>query len=248
VLRNRQLTIPPNVNCKFKKDQTKKIVIPILIFLLTLNSCKKDKEETPVFAGDINLEMLHYEFNPALQVQFQTDSLKKIKFGIDSIDIDLDNNFDIIISQRIYIDWTDDFNRSYLEEDDFPFIGLRLKNGFEVAFKQMPFPTGLGTTNSVAMVDTLLPETRIDKIIDWHDSNMHHTAYMGYYNNSIWLWGAPPASFWLLGNYGAWYKLNNREMYIGIRKKTDTGYKLGWIKVKVYNYDKFEILSYAIEK
>lgn len=225
----------------------KKIVIPILIFLLTLNSCKKD-DETPILAGDTNVEMFHYEFNPALQIQFQTDSLKNIKFGIDSIDIDLDNSFDILFSQRIYLDWTDNFNTNYLDENDFPFVGMRLKNGFEVAYKNIEFPIGLGAFYSVSMVDTIPYHAKINNIKDWHDSNMHHTAYIGYYNNSIWLWGAPPAPFWILGNYGTWYKLSNREMYIGIRKKSDIGYKLGWIKVKVYNYDKFEILSYAIEK
>jgi hypothetical protein len=226
----------------------KKIVIPILIFLLTLNSCKKDKEETPVFAGDINLEMLHYEFNPALQIQFQTDSLKKIKFGIDSIDIDQDNSFDILINQRIYLDWTDDFNRYYLSRNDFPFIGLELKNGFEVAIKIIRFPIGQGAFYSVAMVDTIPYQTKLNKISDWRNSEMPSVSYGGYYNNSIWLWGAPPASYWMFGSYGTWYRLSDKEMFIGIRKKYDTEYKVGWIKVKVYNYDKFEILSYAIEK
>jgi hypothetical protein len=52
----------------------------------------------------------------------------------------------------------------------------------------------------------------------------------------------------MFGSYGTWYRLSDKEMFIGIRKKYDTEYKVGWIKVKVYNYDKFEILSYAIEK
>ena len=56
--------------------------------------------------------------------------------------------------------------------------------------------------------------------------------------------GAPPSVFW---TYGSWYVMTNTETYVGIRKTTDTGYKFGWIKFKVYSRDNFEILSYGIE-
>lgn len=223
------------------------ILLLNILFLLILSSCKKEIT-SPVFAGVYNDSMLFHEFNQPLQIQFQTDTLRNIQYGIDSMDIDLDGRFDIFISQRIYLDWSDDFNRSYLEKDDFPFIGLRLKNGFEVAYTNLSFPLGLGAFYSVEMVDTIPYQARLDKTTEWHDSNMHSSAYIGYYNNSIWLWGIPPSSFWLLGDYGPWYKLSNKEMFIGIRKKLDTEYKLGWVKIKVFNHDKFEILSYAIEK
>lgn len=223
------------------------ILLLNILFLLILSSCKKEIT-SPVFAGVYSDSMLFHEFNPPLQIQFQTDTLRNIQYGIDSIDIDLDGSFDIFISQRIYLDWSDGFNRSYLKKDDFPFIGLRLKNGFEVAYTNLSFPLGQGAFYSVEMVDTIPYQARLDKTTEWHDSNMYYNAYIGYYNNSIWLWGIPPSTFWLLGDYGPWYKLNNKEMYIGIRKKLDTEYKLGWVKIKVFNHDKFEILSYAIEK
>ena len=226
-----------------------KLIFLSIIFLLLLCSCDKEKEERiPVMAGTTNNDMLYYEYNPPLELQLQLDTLKKIKLGIDSVDIDLDGNFDIVINQRIFLDWSDDFNRSYLEKDNFPFIGLRLKNGFEVAYKNLSFPLGQGAFYSVQMVDTIPNQARLDKITEWHDSNMNSSAYIGYYNNSIWFWGAPPSSFWFLGNYGPWYRLSNEEMFIGIRKKFDTEYKLGWVKIKVFNHDKFVILSYAIEK
>jgi hypothetical protein len=232
-----------------KKMRLDKSIFLSIIFLLLLCSCDKEKEERiPIMAGTTNNDMLYYEFNPPLELQLQLDTLKKIKLGIDSVDIDLDGIFDIIINQRIYLNWSDGFNRSYLKKDDFPFIGLRLKNGFEVACKNLSFPVGMGTTNSVNMVDTIPYKKRLNKINNWHDSKMHSLDYMGYYNNNIWLWGAPPTIFWLLGNFGTWYRLSNKEMYIGIRKKLDTEYKLGWVKIKVFNHDKFEILSYAIEK
>lgn len=231
-----------------KKIRVDKSIFRSIFFLLLLCSCDKEKEERiPVMAGVTNSDMLYYEYNPPLELQLQLDTLKKIKLGIDSIDIDLDGKFDIIINQRIFFDWSDNYNRSNLGKDNFPFIGLRLKNKFEVAYKDLSFPLGLGAFYNVQMVDTIPYQARLDKITEWHDSNMHSSAYIGYYNNSIWFWGAPPASFWLW-NYGSWYELINKEMFIGIRTKFDTRYKLGWVKIKVFNHDKFEILSYAIEK
>jgi len=216
----------------------KKIVIPILIFLLTLNSCEKD-EETPILAGDVNLEMFHFEFNPALQIQFQTDSLLGYKYGTDSIDIDLDGNYDIQISQRICLgcDYSD------IDDDNFPYIGLVLKNDFDIAYKKVAVYTGLGTTSSIDLADALPYESRIDKIDSWENSNK--SDYFGYENGQIWFWGDPPFPFW---SYGPWYKLTNSEMYLGIRKRTSNDYKLGWIKLIVYSKDDFEIISYAIEK
>lgn len=219
-----------------------------ILVLFLFSSCEKDEDRPVVLAGVYNNNMLFNEFNQPLQIKLQTDTLKNIKYGIDSIDIDLDGSFDIFISQRIYLKWSDDFNRSYLEKDDFPFFGLRLKNGFEVAYKNLSFPLGQGAFYSVEMVDTIPYQARLDKTTEWRDSNMHSSSYIGYYNNSIWFWGAPPSLFWLLGNYGPWYRLNNKEMFIGVRKKIDAEYKLGWIKIKVFNHDKFEISSYAIEK
>jgi hypothetical protein len=222
-----------------------------LLFLLLLGSCRKKVIEEitfPVFAGVYNDEMLFREFEPPLQIQLQTDTLQNIQYGIDSIDIDLDGSFDILVLQRIYLDWSDNFNRNELKKDNFPFIGLNLKNGFNIAFKRMSFPTGQGSYNSVAMVDTILHNTRLDKITDWENSNSGFVNYMGYFNNAIWMWGAPPTTYWLLGNYGPWYSLINREIYIGIRKGNGNDSKLGWIKIKIYSRDKFEIMSYAIEK
>jgi hypothetical protein len=192
--------------------------------------------------------MMYHEFDQPLQLQLQTDALKKIQYGNDSIDLDFDGSCDVFISQRIYLEWSDNFNANYLKKDNFPFIGLKLKNGFEVAYKKLSFPLGQGAFYSVQMVDALPYQARLDKTTEWQNSQMHNTSYIGFYNGSIWLWGVPPSPFWLLGDFGPWYKLSNKEMYIGLRKKSGAGYKLGWIKLHVLNHDKFEILSYAIEK
>lgn len=230
--------------------KVKHLLIINILLLLILSSCKKEVIEeitASVFAGIYNDSMIYHEFNPPFQLQLQTDTLKNTQFGIDSIDIDLDGIFDIYVMQRIYLDWTDDFNRNFLDKDDFPFIGFRLKNGFEIAFKSIQFPTGLGTTGSVAMVDTIIPDTGLHKITDWLNSDSGFINYLGYSNNSVWMWGAPPASYWMFGSYGPWYDLVNRYMYVGIRKNIGKNNKLGWIKVYVHSRDEFEIISYAIE-
>jgi hypothetical protein len=221
------------------------ILLLNILILLLLNSCKKDEIATPIFAGVYNNSMLFHEFNPPFQIQLQTDTLKNIQYGNDSIDIDLDGSFDIFIIQRIYLDWTDGFNWMSLEEDNFPYNGLSFKNNFEVAYRKIPVNVGKGEINNIPMVDTLAYGSRIYRLKNWHDSKMGKNSYAGFYNGSIWLWGAAPSIFW---NYGIWYNITNKDIYIGIRKNTDTGYKLGWIKVKVYSRDKFEIMSYAIEK
>ncbi|MEN8123177.1 MAG: hypothetical protein ABFS35_22760 [Bacteroidota bacterium] len=219
-----------------------KISSLLLLLFLFVAGCQKDEPRTPVFAGIYDADMLYHEFNPPFQIALQTDSTKDIQYGIDSIDIDLDGMFDLFISQRIYLDWRDDFNRLYLKDYNFPFSGFTLQNGLEVASKKETFSIGLGHTNGTRWVDTLHYESRIDKIDYWQNSG-DKTWLL---NTNIWSWAAPPITFW--GSYGTWYKLINTEMYIGIRMIDNLDYKLGWIKVKVYSRDNFEIVSYAIEK
>ena len=227
------------------------ILLLQVLILLIISSCNKEEIEeitTPFFAGVYNDSMLFHEFNPPLEIILQTDSLNNVKYGIDSLDIDLNGSFDVFISQKINTKFSDSLSYipiEYADKNNFPFIGLRLKNDFEVAYAKVPVNAGLGTMTSINLIDTLLYETRIDKINNWHDSKMDKDSYMGFYNGSIWLWAAPPTSFW---TYGPWFKLINRDMFIGIRKNTETGYKLGWIKVKIYSRSTFEIISYAIEK
>lgn len=216
-------------------------IINILI-LLIVSSCKKEEITSPVFAGIYNDSLFYHEFIPPWEITLQTDTLKNIKNGIDSIDIDLDGSFDMIIRQRIFLDYTDNYNRSYLKEDNFPYIGLKAKNDFEVAYQWLEVNVGQGYFNSISLVDALPYKTRIDKIDNWCDSGV--SAYFGSQNGQIWLWGAPRSVFW---TFGTWYSMTNTETYVGIRKKTSMGYKFGWIKFKVYSRDKFEILGYAIE-
>ncbi len=183
-------------------------------------------------AGVSDSDMVSNEFDPSLQINFESDSLLNFMYGTDSIDLNLDGRFDLIISQRFFIDWNDSIR---IVDNNFPFCKLTLKEGLEVAKKNEVYYIGLGQTSSVNWVDTIKFESRIDNIADWTITN-----------TSIWMWVIPPTSFW--GSCGCWYNLVNAERYIGIRMKVDSYYKYGWIKVNQINRENIEFVSYAIEK
>jgi hypothetical protein len=216
---------------------------PYILFLIVLlYSCKEEEFEPFVFSGIPKADMVYHEYNPPFKISLQTDSVKKIKYGTDSIDINLDGKFDLVIIVRLFSEWSDTYNRTCLEESNYPFSGFKTKNGLEIATKSESFPVGLGYSNSTFWVDPIPYVKRIDEIKDWHYSNqLRQSPTLG----KLLMWGAPPSLFW--GSYGPWYKLTNSELYIGVRMKIDTEYKFGWIKVKVYSRESFEILSYAIE-
>jgi hypothetical protein len=218
------------------------VLIVNILILLILSSCKKEEITFPVFAGIYNDSLFYHEFNPPWEITLQTDTLKNIKNGTDSIDMDRDGSFDLIVRQRFFLDYTDNYNPGYLKEDNFPYIGLRAKNDFDVAYQWMKVNVGQGYFNSISLVDALPYKTRIDQIKNWCNSSVSY--YFGSENGQIWLWGAPPSIFW---TFGPWYSMTNTETYVGIRKKANGKYKFGWIKFKVTSRDQFEILSYAME-
>jgi hypothetical protein len=207
----------------------------IFIFALLFCSCNKNdnnkhEPRKPVLAGINDFDMIYNEFNPPFQVNFNSDSM--LKYGADSIDLNLDGKFDLMISQRFFIDWHDSLQINYY---NYPYCKLTLKNDLVVAKKNEVFYIGLGQTSNVDWVDTLYFEYRIDNIPEWSEANSY-----------IWMWVIPPTEFW--GSYGSWYNLSNAIRYIGIRMKIDSDHKFGWIKLKQINRENLEFLSYAIEK
>lgn len=220
--------------------RTNKIVIYSIIYLFLLSACNKEEERTRIMAGITNSDMLYYEYNPPLELKLQPDLSGEIKFGIDSIDIDLDGDYDIVIRQRMHTN--SELMYYDYENDNFPYIGLLLKNDFEVAYKNVSVILGQGAFSSIRLVDALYYENRIDKIENWDNSKKN--LYAEFQNGQIWLWGDPPTPWF---STGPWFRLNNIEVYIGIRQKTETEYKFGWIKLKVSTRNKFEAISYAIE-
>ncbi len=202
----------------------------LFTILFIFSSCKKEDTGKIVLAGIYNTDLFFYEFSPPLKVELSLDTLTNNYSGEDSIDINQDDLFDLIISHRIHIP-PESGTPSY---DHFPFYKLTLKNGLQVATKVQSYPTGHGQSSDVNWVDTLNYEARIDKSCDWSESNIFRL-----------MWAIPPV---VTAPYGPWYNLTNEEKYIGIRMQIDSRPKYGWIKVKVISRDDMQFLNYALKK
>jgi len=210
----------------------KGLVLNIFILILLIVSCKKEDTKNQVYAGKNDTNLNYTEFTPPFQINLESDSLNNIKYGMDSIDINSDGEFDLIINQRVLIDWNDTIQ---ISNSNYPYCNLTIKNGLELAIKSETIYIGLGQTTEVIWVDTITYNTSINNITEWSKPN-----------TSTWMWGVPPTTFW--GSNGCWYNLADTERYIGIRMKINSEYKLGWIRVYQHSREKIEIISYALEK
>lgn len=203
----------------------------ILVFLLIFCSCKKEEPRKIVITGIYDDSFVFHEFSPPLKVELTLETLTDNYIGSDSIDINLDGVYDLVIRQRIHN--PPPSGRASLEQ--FPYYRLTLKNGLEVATKTEYYSVGHGSYYNINWVDTLNYENRIDNISEWSDTNT--TSPM---------WTIPPISASV--TFGCWYNLANAVKYIGIRMKVGSQYKLGWIKVNEISRENILFISYAIEK
>jgi hypothetical protein len=202
------------------------------LLLLLISACDKvDEPRKPVWAGVYDNTMDYTELNPALEIALKHDSLWNVDYGVDSLDIDQDGSFDIIISQRIPTDYN---YPSSTTNDTYPFYKLNLKNGIEVAYKMETYYIGHGQTSSAQWIDTIAYKENVLDITSWTESNIYR-----------FLWVDPPTIFW--GSNGPWYNLINTERYIAIRKYTSSRYCYGWIKVKVVSREHLSFVSFALE-
>ncbi|MCG6191510.1 hypothetical protein [Maribellus maritimus] len=211
-------------------NEMKTLSYLFFITLFIFSSCSKVDTGKIIIAGTYDSDLLYYEFSPPLKVELSLDTLTDNYIGEDSIDINQDGVYDIIISHRIHLP-PKSGTPSY---DHFPFYRLTLKNGLQVATKLQSYPVGHGQLNDVNWVDALSYKTRIDTWSDWSENNETRT-----------MWAIPPVS---TAPYGPWYNLTNEEKYIGIRMKIDSRFKYGWIKVNVISREDMQFLSYALEK
>jgi hypothetical protein len=206
-------------------------VICILFFLILFFSCEKDESRKAVYAGIYDTTYIYYEFVPPLKVLIQWDSLNYYGDGKDSIDLNLDGNFDLVISFHL-LNW-DSFISSNDHNPKFPYYKLIPKNGLEFVSQKESIGVHENSTVSMIWIDTIQFNERIDNISSWssNETNMWSSTY---YDN--------------LFSNGCWFTLNNTEMYIGLRMKKDSIYKYGWIKVNGISRENILFLSYALEK
>jgi len=202
------------------------------IFLLFLYSCKKGDDREPVLAGIYDSSLTFHEFSPPFKVNLKLDTLNNFYVGNDSMDINLDGNFDLIIKQRMYLDIK---KPNYYTYDTYPYCLLRFKNGLQFSTKIQHYPQGHGQFGTDVGIDTLNYNNRIDNISDW-SGTVTNTA----------MWLDPSSS--LVSSSGVWFYLANTEKYIGLRMKINSHYKFGWIKVKQISRENITFISYALEK
>ena len=202
------------------------------MLLLVLTACSDDKEaalHTTVSAGIINEGMFHHLFDPALQINYQYDSLGHFHYGADSIDLNFDGDFDILINQRVC---PDDIPISVT---NYSYFSVTASNGWQLASKKESYPLGLSQWGTIFWVDTLLYNDRLDNYPLWSSTG-----------ESRWMWVVPPVPF--EGTNGCWYNLTNVERYIGIRLQSGQAYKYGWIKVFAVDRGNYLFKEYAFEK
>jgi len=195
-------------------------------------SCRKDKTNPPkeVFAGMYDDDFLYREFKPPLEINFVWDSLNLYGFGTDSIDFDMDGQFDLLIRASI-------LNKDSLHlltgmPNPFPHYRLDLRNDLQIAFYWETFYVGLGQTSATDFADTLSYQQRIDQLTNWDITPF----------NSQTMWTENPAGG-LEPSFGGWYYAKN-TMYLGIKHND----RLGWIEVD--NTDNYHprFMRYAIVK
>lgn len=207
----------------------------LFLFLILLNSCLNDYNQNSVFAGVYDSNFIYHEYTPPLQVKLMLDSITNFYSGTDSIDINLDGDYDIIISQHLQIPHLTSKPTNSL----FPYCRLILNNGLEVATKELNYPAGQGSFIYMNWIDSLNLQTRIDNISDWSETSKRRD-----------MWSVPliSPSYVHIDNYGFWYKVTNPELYIAIKMKNGSYYKYGWIKVDATKRENMRFVSYAIEK
>jgi hypothetical protein len=210
----------------------KTLAYSIIVILLFLFACKKEEDRSPVLAGVYDSSFLFHEFNPPLKVNLKLDSQSKFYIGADSLDINQDGNFDLIIKQRLYLDIA---KPQYYTHETYPYCLLTFRNGLEFSKKMQYYIQGHGTYGTNVGIDTLNYENRIDTISEWSGTDTNAA-----------LWIDPPTS--LTSSNGVWFNLRNAEKYIGIRMKVNSQFKYGWIKVSQVMRENISFSSYALEK
>ena len=233
IVRERRTVLNRNLESINRKPEMKTFLQSLFIILLIFSSCSKDDPGKIVTAGIYDSDFIYHEFSPPLKVKLILDPLTDNYFWKDSIDINQDGSFDLIINQRIHLP----AETGTPTWEHFPYLRLILKNGIQVATKLEAYPVGMGTYNQSYWVDPLNYETFINSKLVWSESDGIRS-----------MWAVPPKGTISTAPSGAWYYLTNEEKYIGIKMKIGSRFKYGWIKVKVISPEDIQFLNYAIEK
>ena len=189
-----------------------------------------------MYAGIYDSTFVYHHFSPPLKIKTELDTITGFSSGSDSIDLDLDGNFDLIINIYLHLS---DTAYEVGSKRFFPYCKLLFRNNFEVATKGYQYACGHGYCNYAPFVDAFEYDTEI--------SHYKYDWYLGSEEQTMWLItpsgsGFPPG----------WWYYADKEMYIGIRikeqlnNKTDY-YRYGWIKVNAHSFHDLTFIDFALE-
>ncbi len=210
-----------------------------LIILTSFISCNDEFQNTNVvLAGMYNSSYIYHEYLPPLAVKTELNITTGFYEGTDSIDLNLDGNFDLIISLRLHPNDTiyEKGGRHY-----YPTCRMDFKNGFEVAMKGIPYSCGHGICNHAPFIAALEYGSDVSHFPEWSESKTNQTLW------SIW-----PDDFGFKMPGGWWSFVKSEDMYIGFRHKHNGPkntiyYYYGWIKVNALDHQNMTFTSCAME-
>ncbi len=208
-----------------------------LIILTSFISCNDEFKNTNfVLAGMCDSSYIYHEYLPPLAVKTELNITTGFYEGTDSIDLNLDGNFDLIISLRLHP------NDTIYEKGKslyYPTCRMDLKNGFEVAIKKMNYSCGHGYCNQTPFIEAFEYGSDVSRFSEWSEGETNQT-----------LWNIFPP---YVGYPGGWWSfVKSEDMFIGFRHKHNGPkntfyYYYGWIKVNALDHQNMTFTSYAME-
>lgn len=210
--------------------------ITLLIILgLAIVSCNKDtvpitdednqSANTEVYAGVYDSTFSYHQLATPLEISIAWDTQNLYGTGYDSLDIDLDGDFDLIFTLNLLNE--DSIHLISGTPNPFPFLHVQSNNGFKVASYDEVFYIGLGQTATATYADRLDLNERIDALTDW--------------SINLKVWGENPGGA-MMPPFGDWYSANSQN-YLAIKLNDD---KYGWVEVDASNPKNPKFSSFAI--
>lgn len=205
--------------------------------MITSLSCKDEFTYTnEIYAGRVNFPNVYHEFISPMSIKTELNSTTGFYEGVDSLDLNEDRIYDIIISLRLHPKDT-----IYKKGDRYyyPTCKFEMKNGFEVAIGAFPYNCGHGYCATADFIAALEYGKDISHFPKWSGSNTKQTLW----NIILYSVSTFPGGWWSF--------VKSEEMYIGIKRKDkgpkSTNYTYGWIRVNAISHQKMTIAGFYME-
>ena len=205
----------------------------VLIFILTLFSCRKDVAlvpennwGTPVYAGVYDSSYYYFEYSTPLELTVVWDSQNLYGLGADSIDLNNDSLYDCYIEMSLVNSDSSHLITGY--PDPFPHLILELNNDLKILSYYKFVYTGGGTGYKLNYVKDLDYGVRVDTLIDYYNYTFNE------------MWREIPMN---ISYYSDMYSIHDTT-YMALKFDTD---KFGWIKVDMTVPKNPKFLSVAVQ-